>query len=110
MYRRLCRTRIEHKLPRCWSVPRSKTKKHVRSRSLTKAVRRHTSLTGIEETPISTAKNQHALIQVVRSHKHRMAGVDKPEITAPSEHTLREGVVVWELDLGYVLSEFRIGH
>ena len=62
----------------------------------------NTSLTGIEDTPISTAMNQHALdaVQWVNYFERKHA---LPEISPSCLSTLGEWVVIWELDTRNIL-------
>jgi hypothetical protein len=61
-----------------------------------------TSLTGIDETPISIAINQQALWNSV-SHKNRSTIHHPPEVSAPAKDTGRERKVIRNLNIGNVL-------
>ena len=61
-----------------------------------------TSLTGIEETPISIAMNQHALSEGQRLLMK--PGYDHiPEVATSPYDAFREGVIIGEFNVGRVL-------
>lgn len=62
-----------------------------------------TSLTGMDETPSSSAMNQQAL-ELLSGCEYRIDDRENSlEIPAPSEYTLWERIILWELQFGYIL-------
>lgn len=62
-----------------------------------------TSLTGIEETPISIAMNQHALVRELATQypiRPDMGAKKSPKIATPSQHTFRKGIIIGDFDAG----------
>jgi hypothetical protein len=57
----------------------------------------HTSLTGIDETPISSAINQQALESLSGCKHQTDVRENAPEIPPPSKYTLREGIILGKL-------------
>jgi hypothetical protein len=62
-----------------------------------------TSLTGMEETPISIAMNQDALARELAtiSDPGKIWALEiSPKIATPSQHTFWKGIVIGDFDVG----------